>query len=51
MIYSPFNRNEYQKIFLGVKRGQRLRLTTYCQENVGASTSHNRIGLHGLLQK
>jgi hypothetical protein len=26
-VYSASNRNEYQKIFLGVKRGRRLRLT------------------------
>jgi hypothetical protein len=25
-------------------------LTTDCLENVGASTSHNRMGLHGVLQ-
>jgi hypothetical protein len=27
-VYSASNRNEYQKIFLGVKRGRRVRLTT-----------------------
>jgi hypothetical protein len=27
-VYSAFNRNEYQKIFLGVKRGRHVRLTT-----------------------
>jgi hypothetical protein len=43
-------------IFLGVKGGRSVRLTTHrhlwadCLENVGASTSHNPIGFHGLLQ-
>jgi hypothetical protein len=27
-VYSASNRNEYQKIFLGVKGGWRVRLTT-----------------------
>jgi hypothetical protein len=41
----------------GVKGGRRVRLTTsppsvsrLCRENVGASTSNNPMGLHGLLQ-
>jgi hypothetical protein len=41
----------------GVKGGRRVRLTILppsvsrlSRENVGASTSHNRMGLHGLLQ-
>jgi hypothetical protein len=43
-------------IFLGVKGGQHVRLTTWtlwadCLENVGAVTSHNPMGLHGLLQR
>jgi hypothetical protein len=43
------------EIFLGVTGGQRVGLTTPppCEptlENAGASTSHNPIGLHGLLQ-
>jgi hypothetical protein len=51
----------YQKwvpgIFLGVKCGWRLGLTILppsmsrlFMQNVGASTSHNHMGLHGLLQ-
>jgi hypothetical protein len=42
---------------LGVKGGRRVRLTTLpspvsrlSRENVGASTSHNPMGLHDLLQ-
>jgi hypothetical protein len=42
---------------VGVKGGRGVRLTTLLpsvkrlsRENVGASTSHNPIGLHGLLQ-
>jgi hypothetical protein len=45
------------RIFLGVKRGRRVGLTTLLssvsrlsRQNVGASTSHNPMGLHGLLQ-
>jgi hypothetical protein len=44
------------RIFLGVKGGRRVRLTSppsvsrMSRENVGASTSHNPMGLHGLLQ-
>jgi hypothetical protein len=44
-------------IFLGVNRGRRVRLTTLppsmsplSKENVGTSTSHNPMGLHGPLQ-
>jgi hypothetical protein len=42
---------------LMLKGGRRVRLTTsppsvsrFSRENVGASTSHNPMGLHGLLQ-
>jgi hypothetical protein len=43
-------------IFLGVKGGRLVGLmisppsVSHCLENVGASTSHNPMGLHGLLQ-
>jgi hypothetical protein len=53
---SASNRNEHQESSWGVKGGRRVRLTTYrhlwadCLENVGASTPHNPMGLHGLLQ-
>jgi hypothetical protein len=56
-VDSASNRNEYQESSRGVKGGGRLRLTTLApsvsrlpRENVGASTSHNPIGLDGLLQ-
>jgi hypothetical protein len=45
------------EIFLALNGGRRARLTTsppsvsrLPRENVGASTSHNPMGLHGLLQ-
>jgi hypothetical protein len=41
-------------LFLGVTGGglslKADNLTAICLENVGASTSHNRMDLHGLLQ-
>jgi hypothetical protein len=50
------NRNEYQESSCGVKSGRRVRLTTLPLSvslpsigNVGASTSHNPMGLNGLL--
>jgi hypothetical protein len=49
--------NECQESSWGVKGGRRERLTTsppsvsrLSTENVGASTSHKPMGLHGLLQ-
>jgi hypothetical protein len=48
------NRNEYQESSWGVKSGRRLVLITLppsmsrMSENVGASTSRNPKGLHGL---
>jgi hypothetical protein len=45
-----------QGIFLGVKGGRRVRLTSppsvsrLSRENIGASTCHNPMSLHGLLQ-
>jgi hypothetical protein len=58
VAYSTYNRNEYQKkkSFWGVEHGRCVRLITLppsvsdCLENVGSSTSHNPVGLHGLLQ-
>jgi hypothetical protein len=54
---SVSNRNEYQEPSCGVKGGRRVRLTTLppsvsrlSRQNVGASTSHNPMGPHGLLQ-
>jgi hypothetical protein len=54
---SAANRNEYQESSWGVKGGRRLRLTTLMssvsrlsREDVGVSTTHNPMGLHGLLQ-
>jgi hypothetical protein len=58
-VYSPSNRNEYhkqKKCFWGVQRDWFVRLTTLpafwadCLDNVGSSTSHNPIGIHGLLR-
>jgi hypothetical protein len=50
-------RKEYQDSSWGVKGGRRIRLTTLppsvsrlSRESVGASTSHNPMGLHSLLQ-
>jgi hypothetical protein len=53
----PLNRNEYQESSWGAKNGWCVKLTTLLasvsqlsRENVGASTSHDPMGLHGLLQ-
>jgi hypothetical protein len=53
----PLTEMSTRKIPGGVKRGRRIRLTQpYCHliadclEDVGASTSHTPMGLHGLLQ-
>jgi hypothetical protein len=53
----PRNRNEYQESFWGVKGDQRARLTALppsvsrlSGQNFGASTFHNPMELHGLLQ-
>jgi hypothetical protein len=58
-VYSAFNRNEYQKqknniceeqSAAGAKGCQPYRyMRADCLYNVGFLTSHNRIGLHGLL--
>jgi hypothetical protein len=54
-VCSAPHRNEYQKMFLGIKGGRCVRLTTsrssvsHCLENVGASTSHNPTGLYSFL--
>jgi hypothetical protein len=58
-VDSASNRNEYQKqrnkCFCGVEDGRCVGLTTLPPsfsrlEDVGSSTSHNPVGLHGLLQ-
>jgi hypothetical protein len=56
-VGSASNRNEYQESSWGVKSGRRVRLTNLppsvnrlSRANVGSSTSHNPMGLHGLLQ-
>jgi hypothetical protein len=52
----PLNRNEYQGPSCRVKGGRRVWLTLppsvsrLSTQNVGASTSYNPMGLHGLLQ-
>jgi hypothetical protein len=57
-VDSASNRNKYQESSWGVKDGWRVRLTNLppslsrlSRQNVGASTSHNPMGLHGLLQE
>jgi hypothetical protein len=56
-VDSASNRNEYQEFFRGVKSGRRVGLTTLpptmsrISENVGASTSRNPKGFHGLYRK
>jgi hypothetical protein len=57
-VDSASNRNEYQKSSWGVKGGRRIGLTTLpsfvsrlSRQNEGALTSHNPMGLHGLLQE
>jgi hypothetical protein len=52
------DKSEYHKSSRGLQGGWHVRLTTSqpcvradCLENAGASTSHNHVGLHGLLQK
>jgi hypothetical protein len=56
-VDSASNRNEIQEDFCGVKGGRRVGLTVsppsvrrLSRENVGASISHNPMGLHRLLQ-
>jgi hypothetical protein len=56
-VESASNRNEYQESFWVVKGGRRVRLTNLppsvsrlFREIVGASTSHNPMGLQGLLE-
>jgi hypothetical protein len=56
-LTQPLNRNEYWESSWGVKGGRHIWLTTsppsvsqLSKQNVGASTSHNLMGLHGLLQ-
>jgi hypothetical protein len=50
------NRNEHQESSSQVKDGRGVNLTSppsvsrLCRENVGASMSHNPMGLHGLLK-
>jgi hypothetical protein len=55
LILPASNRNEYQESSWGIKGGMHVRPTTslpsvsrLSRENVGASTFHNPMGLHGL---
>jgi hypothetical protein len=56
-VDSASNRNQHQESSWGVTGSWRIRLTTLLpsvsrlsRQNVGASTSHNPMGLHSLLQ-
>jgi hypothetical protein len=51
-VDSASKRNGRHKIFLGVMRGwqHHRHVLAKCLENAGSSTSHNLMGLHGLLQ-
>jgi hypothetical protein len=56
-VVSASNRNEYHESSWGIKEDRFVRLTTsplslsrLSRENVGASTSHNPMGLRDLLQ-
>jgi hypothetical protein len=54
-VYSDSYKNEYQESIWGVKSGRRVELTIILYlpadflEDLGASTFHNPMGLHGLL--
>jgi hypothetical protein len=54
-VYSTSNRNEYRvrNKHVSGERAQPVReadnLTAHCVDSVGSSTSHNPIGLHGML--
>jgi hypothetical protein len=53
-VYSASNRNKYQKSSWGVKGDRNVRLTTSpsvsrLSRKCGTLTSHNPMGLHGLL--
>jgi hypothetical protein len=57
-VYSASKRNECQESTSGVKGDLRVRLTNLppsvsrlSRENLGTSTSHNLMGLHGLLER
>jgi hypothetical protein len=56
-VDSVSNRNEYQESSWGLKGSKHIRLITLppsvnqlSRQNMGASMSHNPMGLHGLLQ-
>jgi hypothetical protein len=52
-VDSASNRNDYQESFWWVKGGRRVGLASVSRlsrQNVGASTFHSPMGLHGLLQ-
>jgi hypothetical protein len=53
-LTQPLTEISIKKMFLGSRARPALNtdiVTAACLDNVGSSTSHNPLGLHGLLQR